>query len=115
MSIIRDLEKCGLTNSSAYKSLTVDTTAPSEEERFIRQLQEEPIPCRIRSIFFEGGLKPAEIRAPADEVAAFYWAKVVCSDDDKMKIFQETKGQAQNKLWFQAKENRVSASISKPL
>ena len=107
------MEACGLTNCSAYKSLTVDTSALSNEERYIAQLTAEETHPRILAMFHEGGLIPAKTRAPNDDVSAFYWAKVVGLDDDRERIFLETRGQNLNKKWFQVSAECMIGNIHK--
>ena len=116
-SLVRDLEQCGLTKCSVYKSLTIDTsgmnvTGPAAQ---IAHLQELPTPPRIRAIFSEGGIVPKKVRVPSDEEAAFYWEHVSCTDDDAWQIFKDTLGQNINKKWFAERKPRISASTSRQL
>ena len=103
-----------MTSCSVFKSLTIDTTAAkSPNDLLIEMLQQKPVPHRVRSIFYEGGLVPAKVRSPKEDVAAFYWENVSCNDDDGMRIWKETLGQNINDNWIQERKPRISASTTR--
>ena len=84
----------------AFSAVSNDTSYP---QRYIAQLVAEDTHPRISAIFHEGGLIPAKTISPNDNVAAFYWAKVVGLDDDRERIFLETRGQNLNMKWFKVR------------
>jgi hypothetical protein len=66
---------------------------------------------RIDSIFQSGGLmRSTNSREPAESCRKFYTDHILCTDQEKLRIFETTIGQAANKSWYTARKFRVSAS-----
>jgi putative phage-type endonuclease len=112
-SLVDDLKKFGLTESSLFKCLTADLTKELPEV----PLQQVPVHPRICAIFHSGGLKNRFLNDVLmdEDVAQFYAENIACSDDEKEHIFKDTLGQSTNKNWFKARQYRVSASKARQL
>lgn len=114
-TLASDLAKFGLTESSLYKSLTVDSSRNETPEVEPQTPEIEP---QIAKIFSVGGLQRQDGQKTwnlSEECAQFYEEKIKCSDEDKLKIYVETIGQATKKSWFVARKYRVSASKARSL
>jgi putative phage-type endonuclease len=98
-----ELKQFGLTNSSLFKSLTIEKAQNSSAETVLPQCDDA-----IRNIFFHSfnvtyGSNPSY-------TSKFYDTKVYCSSQVAFDLFLRTFGQAKNKNWFSARKTRISAS-----
>jgi len=98
-----ELKQFGLTNSSLFKSLTIEKAQNSSEETVLPQCDDT-----IRDIFFHS----FDVTYGSDPsyTSDFYETKVYCSSQVAFDLFLNTFGQAKNKNWFSARKTRISAS-----
>jgi len=98
-----ELKQFGLTNSSLYKSLTVEKAQDSSEETVSPQCDEA-----IKDIFFQSC--DVTYGSKSSCTSDFYKANVNCTGQIAFELFLNTFGQATNKNWFLARKTRISAS-----
>jgi putative phage-type endonuclease len=98
-----ELKQFGLTNSSLYKSLTVEKAQILSEETVLPQCDEA-----IKEIFFH----PSDVILGSNSahLSNFYMNNVHCSSQIAFDLFLSTFGQSKNKNWFSARKTRISAS-----
>ena len=108
-----DLERFGLTNSSLFKSLSVDPVSVEEDIELL--VLPGDLNIKIREIFHVGGMLQPAHNSPklGPNESAFYKNFIETSDKEREIIFCSTIGGAtgQNKKkWFDEREYRLSAS-----
>ena len=118
-SLAEDLEKCGLKNSSLFKSLTVDTSNVPEDAATTVPVEVHPM---IENMIKSGGISkylnlPQVLASLPAKSLAFYKRTIVKGTDDngRFMTYKNTMGQAENKNWFAARENRISASRARAI